>query len=303
VQLELFARLEGRVLGRSIAEFCADQEIAEDLLRRLARKETVHNYRARLRQENGSLLHVLVDANGLWEGGQLVHSRWFVRDITRRVELEREILAVSEREQRRIGRDLHDDLGQQLAGIEFLAQTLAGHLAEMSKPAARRAREIARLAQKTMVRTRELAHGLSPLGLESNGLMAALRELAGRVNQLFQIDCRFRCRTPVVIREQDTCIHLYRIAQEAVNNAVKHGKARRIDIGLAASKDRIILAVRDDGIGLRKIPRNHKGLGLKVMQYRAGVIDASLVAQRQPNGGTAFVCTVKRNNPPERRHK
>jgi PAS domain S-box-containing protein len=292
-QLELLDCPAGDVLGRPVTEFVADAEIAEDMLGRLNKEETLQNYRARLRQRNGSLKHVLVDANGLWENGRLVHSRWFVRDITRRLELEREILAITEREQRRIGQDLHDDLGQQLAGVEFLTQTLAGQLAKISRPAEVRAREIARMVRGTMDHARELARGLSPIGLEIDGLTVSLRELAVRTKKLFRVDCRFKCKKPVLIQDHHVGVHLYRIAQEAVSNAVKHGKASRIDIGLTKNAERIVLAVSDNGIGLPKKDRSKKGMGLRVMQYRAGVIDASLIAQRQPDGGTAFVCSVK----------
>ena len=292
-QLELLDLTSEEVLGRPAAEFIAEEETAEDLLGRLSRGETLQNYRARLKQPNGTLKHVLVDANGLWEDGKLVHSRWFVRDISRRLELEREILATTDREQRRIGQDLHDDLGQQLAGIEFLTQTLVGQLAKVSRPAQVRAREIARMVRRTMARARELARGLSPIGLETDGLVVSLRELAARTKKLFQVDCRFKCKGTVLIHDHHVGIHLYRIAQEAVSNAVKHGKASRIDIGLTKNAERIVLAVGDNGIGLPVKLRNKKGMGLHVMQYRAGVIDASLVGQRLPNGGTAFVCSVK----------
>jgi PAS domain S-box-containing protein len=292
-QLELLGLASEEVLGRPIANFIAEEETAEDVLSRLTRGETLHNYRARLRQSNGTLKHVLVDANGLWEDGKLVHSRWFVRDISRRLELEREILATTDREQRRIGQDLHDDLGQQLAGIEFLTQTLVGQLARVSKPAEVRAREIARMVQRTMTHARELARGLSPIGLETDGLTVSLRELAARTKKLFRVDCRFKSKGTVLIHDHHVGIHLYRIAQEAVSNAVKHGKASRIDIGLTKNAERIVLAVSDNGIGLPVKLRNKKGMGLHVMQYRAGVIDASLIAQRQPDGGTAFVCSVK----------
>ena len=291
--LELMGRAERRVVGRPVSEFHADPEIADDLLTRLSHGETLQNCRLRLRQKNGSLKHVLIDANGLWDNGLLVHTRWFVRDITRRMELEREILNISEREQRRLGRDLHDDLGQQLAGLEFLAQTLVGGLERVSKPAATQAKEIARMARRTMVRTRELARGLSPIGVETDGLMAALQELAVRTKKLFRLDCRFRCPKPVLIHDHEVGVHLYRIAQEAVSNAIKHGKARRIDIALAMTGDRILLAVSDNGIGMPKQRHHHNGMGLRVMQYRAGVIDASLVAQRQEEGGMAFVCSVR----------
>jgi PAS domain S-box-containing protein len=292
-QLELLGLTSEEIIGRSVMDFIAEEETAEDLLGQLTRGETLQNYRARLRQPNGTLKHVLVDANGLWEDGKLVHSRWFVRDISRRLELEREILATTDREQRRIGQDLHDDLGQQLAGIEFLTQTLVGQLARVSKPAEVRAREIARMVQRTMTHARELARGLSPIGLETDGLTVSLRELAARTKKLFRVDCRFKSKGTVLIHDHHVGIHLYRIAQEAVSNAVKHGKASRIDIGLTKNAERIVLAVSDNGIGLPVKLRNKKGLGLHVMQYRAGVIDASLVGQRLPDGGTAFVCSVK----------
>ncbi len=209
------------------------------------------------------------------------------------MELEQEILNISESEQRRLGRDLHDDLGQQLAGIEFLAQSLVSRLDGISGPAAVQAREIARTARRTMVRARELARGLWPIDLDTDGLMSALRELAARTKKLFRIDCRFRCEKPVLVHDHEVSVHLYRIAQEAISNAIKHGKARRIDIGLAMSRDRIMLAVSDNGIGLPVKRHNKGGLGLRVMQYRAGMIDASLVVQRKEDGGTTFACSVR----------
>lgn len=292
-QLELLDSSTDQITGRHIMGFFTDPELAADLLERLTKKETLRNYQVRLRSAIGALKHVLIDANGLWERGQLVYSRWFVRDITRRKELEREILAISEREQRRIGQDLHDDLGQQLTGIEYLAQTLAGQLTPISKAASNRAGEIARMVQRATSHTRELAHGLSPIGLEADGLMIALRQLAARTKQVFRIDCRFRCSPAVYIHDPEVGVHLYRIAQEAVSNAIKHGKARRIDIGLVLNGERVVLAVSDNGIGMPKRPRKRKGMGLRVMQYRAGVIGGSLVVQRQPDGGTTFVCVVK----------
>jgi two-component system sensor kinase FixL len=144
-----------------------------------------------------------------------------------------------------------------------------------------------------MVRARELSRGLSPISLESDGLMVALRELAARTKKIFRVDCRFKCKGPVLIPDHNVGIHLYRIAQEAVSNAIKHGKASRIDIGLSRTSERIVLAVSDNGIGMPRKPRKKGGMGLRVMQYRAGVIDASLVGQRQPDGGTTFVCSIK----------
>jgi PAS domain S-box-containing protein len=293
-QLEMLGCAEEEAIGRKIASFHQDPELAADILRRVAGKETLRNYRARLRNRDGSLKHALIDANGFWERGRLIHSRWYVRDVTRRMELEREILAISEREQRRIGRDLHDDLGQQLAGIEFLAQSIARRLASVSPPLATQVGEIAGMARQAMVHTRELAHGLSPIIPEAGGLMIALRRLAESTKRIFRIDCRFHCGKPVLIHDQEVGGHLYRIAQEAVRNALKHGKAQRIDISLKKSDERLALVINDTGIGLAKKPRKNKGMGLGVMQYRAGMIGGSLsVTQRPANRGTGVVCSCK----------
>jgi PAS domain S-box-containing protein len=291
-ELELLGRTSDEVLGCLISDFHVEPEVAWDVLKRMARKDTVQNHRARIRQRDGTIKHVLIDANGYWEGEQLMHSRWFVRDITHRIELEREILTISEREQRRLGHDLHDDLCQQLAGIEFLSQTLASDLAAQAAVEAVQAREIAQSVQNAMTQTRELARGLSPVGMEAEGLMEGLRQLAERTSNIFRLECHFRCPVSVLVPDHAVAIHLYRIAQEAVGNAIKHGKAGNVTIALAAVGNNLRLGVTDDGIGIpRKRPKT-KGMGLRIMQYRAGVIGGSLAVQRNPDGGTTVVCTV-----------
>jgi signal transduction histidine kinase len=200
---------------------------------------------------------------------------------------------VSEREQRRIGQDLHDDLCQQLTGIEYLSQTLASRLASVSASDATRAREIARMVREAMDYTRELAHGLSPMRLETVGLRGTLLELARRTRKLFGIQCRFRCKKLVVIEDINLCTHLYRIAQEAVANAVKHSKARRMEISMTTSANGVVMTVQDDGVGIPRVPRAPQGLGLYTMRYRAGVIGANLVVRRGGKRGTTVCCTVR----------
>lgn len=291
-ELELVGRTGEEIFGRHVSELHVDAKAAVEVLNRVARRQTVREYRARLHRKDGTPREVLIDANGLWERDRLVHSRWFTRDITQRVELEREILAISEREQRRLGHDLHDDLCQQLAGVEFLSQRLAKDLAAGAAGGAAQAREIAQMVQGAMTQTRELARGLSPVRLEAEGLADALRELAAGTKKVFRCDCHFRCTPPVLLPNHTEAIHLYRIAQEAVNNALKHGKARRIDISLTAENHSISLAVNDNGIGLpSKLPKR-KGMGLRIMRYRAEVIGGTLVVEPVPGGGTHVLCTA-----------
>lgn len=289
---ELFGMATDAKLNCRIQEFHAEPEPVADLLRRLSRGEEIQNYRVRLRRRDGAIRHVLIDANGLWERGRLLYSRWFVRDITRRLELEREVLVVAERERQRIGHELHDDLCQQLTGIEFLSQTLVGQLTPVSEENAVRAREIAQMVRKAIDHTRELAHGLSPVQLETVGLTGALEELAARTRRLFKIDCRFRSNARAWNHDPTLGIHLYRIAQEAVSNALKHGRAKRVEIGLVRNRYRLVLAVSDDGVGLPQRSRKTKGTGLRVMQYRASAIHGHVVVRPNLNGGTTVSCTI-----------
>ncbi len=216
----------------------------------------------------------------------------FVRDVTDRKRLEREVAGVSEREQQRIGHDLHDGLGQHLAGIELMSQVLAEKLAKKSQAGARHAGEIAAHVREAISQTRSLARGLSPVVLESEGLMAALHDLAVNTGRMFRVDCRFECETAVLIHDHAVATHLFRIAQEAVSNAIKHGRAREIVIHLQPAGTRTLLMVKDRGVGLPDQVPARKGMGLRIMQFRAGMIGGSLVVQRNPDGGTSVVCSI-----------
>jgi two-component system CheB/CheR fusion protein len=218
----------------------------------------------------------------------------FVRDITERKQLEKRTLEISEREQRRIGHDLHDGLCQHLAGIELLSEVLEQKMARRSKTAAAQAGEITRNVRDAISQTRSLARGLSPVTLEADGLMTALHELAGNTETLFRVTCRFHCDPPVFIQDPAVASHLFRIAQEAVSNAIKHGKAKRISLGLEAVRGKITLRVDDNGMGL-PAPlsiRRQKGMGLRIMQSRAGMIGGTLALQRGTPDGVTVLCSV-----------
>jgi two-component system CheB/CheR fusion protein len=290
---DLLGCLENEAHDRRISEFWAYADQARQALRQLASGGVLQNYRARLRRKDGAIRHVLIEANGLWERGRLLYSRWFVRDVTQVVELERAILGAIESERQRLGQDLHDDLCQQLTGIEFLSQSLVGQLRQNSRKQAASAEEIAAMIRDAITRTRELSRGLAPMTVESGGLQEALAELAQRSRKLYQIDCRFRRVKPGLNLTGTSAIHLYRIAQEAVGNAIKHGKAKRIDIGLVENGNDLVLSVRDSGIGLpAKLPAR-AGMGLRVMQHRAGIIGGTLDVHAGHHGGTSVVCSVR----------
>lgn len=291
-QLEHLRRPEEEVLGHAITEFGLSGELAVLLEQVAATESAIRNFRSHFQARDGSARHVLIDAKPVREGRRLVRSEWFVRDITRRVELEAEILNISEQERRRFGQDLHDDLCQTLTGIGFRLDTLAQQLATGVKTGADEVKQLAEMIRKTTRHARELAHGLAPVHFEADGLSGALQDLARRTAEVFGIDCRFECPRPVPVKNEATGIHLYRIAQEAVGNAVKHGRPRHIAIKLIQTDRQLVLGVRDDGRGLPRSPRKHQGIGLRIMNYRAGVIGGSLAVQRGPTGGTEVVCTV-----------
>ncbi len=223
------------------------------------------------------------------EEGLLVSSA--IRDISERKRLEQTILEISEAERRRIGQDLHDGLGQHLTGVAFMGKVLEERLAELLSAAeAAEAAKIVKLVNESIKMTRDLARGLLPVAAEPHGLMSALEHWAGEVSELFHVDCRFEFQDPAFVHDEALADHLYRLAQEAVTNAIKHGHARNITIGLAVVKGGGVLTIRDDGCGFDAMPKNQSGLGMRIMSYRAKVINGSLNVQSSLNGGTVVRC-------------
>lgn len=218
----------------------------------------------------------------------------FIRDITERKRLEKEILEIGDRERRRIGHDLHDGLCQHLAGIELMSQVLEQKLSRSSRNAAAQVGEISKNVRDAISHTRSLARGLSPVTLESEGLMAALQELASGTEKMFKVRCRFDCNSVVLVRDHATATNLFRIAQEAVSNAIRHGRAKRISITLKRTADRVVLRVSDNGKGIpaKKSPQKDTGMGLRIMQSRAGMIGGTLAIVPGPQRGVTVNCTA-----------
>lgn len=288
--------LDGCV-GQSLSRFQVTPRAFDRLLGRLASGETLQHQREQLRSCDGSVRHVLIDANAVRQKRRMIRSWWFIRDVTTLMELEQEILSISERERLRLGQELHDDLCQRLTTIEYLCEALQRELIAGRRQEAGRAREISRLMQETITYTRGLAAGLCPMEFQVEGLRDALRHLAARTRKVFGIACHVRCNL-APIGDPQREIHLYRIAQEAVSNAIKHGKARRIDIRLMARGDQMLLGVKDNGCGLRATVRRSPGMGIRLMHYRAGVIGGSLVLRENARGGCEVLCALGGVAPP-----
>jgi signal transduction histidine kinase len=212
------------------------------------------------------------------------------RDITERKRLEREILEISNREQRRIGHDLHDGVCQQLAGIALMTSTLADELEEKGVPESTEVDKISGMINEVIGQTRGVARGLFPVRLEEHGLVVALEELAANASDLFKLTCRFTCQNPPAAVDNVVALHLYYIVLEAVANASKHGGAGIVLIGLEPRGDRYLLTIRDDGCGFSPSAKSQVGMGLRIMHYRARVIGATLNVQSRPGQGTTITC-------------
>lgn len=223
------------------------------------------------------------------------------RDVTERRVLEQDNRAIAERERSRLGRDLHDNLGQQLTGIAFLGKTLEQKLAARSQPEAQNAAKLVELINAAIGQTRGLAKGLFPEALEGRGLVSSLGDLANRTRALYGIECTLNVDGQPREFANETALQLYRIAQEAVTNAIKHGRPQRVTLHLHFSKDANTLGIEDDGCGIAALQTGgssvlHEGMGLRVMKHRAALIGGTLDIRSGSVKGTRVVCTFRESS-------
>lgn len=224
------------------------------------------------------------------------------RDFGRLELLEREILGVADREKERLGRELHDGLCQSLAGVAALAAALSRTLAANTEAGpAELAGEIVRLLNEAIAEARDLARGLGPVDLSGADLRGALEALARNVSHAHSVSCTFVWESGWPKLRSETEGHLVRITQEAVRNAVTHGRADQIDISLKCVDGLGLLSIRDNGVGLSEDYRNRDGIGLHTMDYRAHAIGGSLAVARRPYRGTVVACAFHLPAAPELR--
>jgi signal transduction histidine kinase len=205
--------------------------------------------------------------------------------------LEREVLEISERERRRIGHDLHDGLGQQLTATSMATNALVASIKAEAPSLLERSEHIGQQLREAIAEARALSHGLAPVSLADEGLMTALSSLAESAHR-GNLQCVFECPEPVRVSDAEVAGHLYRIAQEAVNNALKHAAPAEIRIALEHRDRELVLEVDDDGEGFDYASKQHGGIGLRVMRYRARLIGGALEIGSPPAGGTRISCSV-----------
>jgi PAS domain S-box-containing protein len=249
-----------------------------------ARFATVH------RRKDGSTFDVEVTADRFdLDGESYVYCS--SRDITEQKRLERAVLEAADGEQRRLGHDLHDGLGQELTGLSMLASALASSARKDGRPEADGVAQLEELTRRAIATCRAVARGLSPLGYTGGGLIEALEELVSLQRETYGADVRFEAIRAAPLRlPTDTANHLYRIAQEAVTNARRHGKAQTIEVTLDIEATSVRLEVLDNGTGFAPSSANSSGMGLRIMRYRAAMIEARLSVGPGDHGGTLVAC-------------
>jgi len=217
-----------------------------------------------------------------------------VQDVSERKQLESEIIEITNRERRRLGADLHDGLGQELTGISLMLRSLAKRAGLAAFEAVPELDEIIALVNHAIQSARKMALGISPVTLERGGLLPALQTLIGWSRASYSVDVRLRLsvRSPLLIGES-AAAHLYLIVQEAINNAVKHGRARSIAVTVRTNRARLSLSITDDGVGIADNPARGAGMGLKLMEYRCAVIGGVMKIKRLPDGGTRIRCVFR----------
>jgi len=215
-------------------------------------------------------------------------------DISAYKEIERKVIGISEETKRRVGQELHDDLGQHLTGIAFMSEALSRGLKNQNHPDAQNAAKVTAMVNQAISKTRDLAHGLYPVEIEETGLYAMLQQLAHNVESLYQISCKFICAEEDVTGDSLTTINLFRISQEAISNAIKHGKATKIILKMTAKPELTMLEISDNGCGIdhSKTQGDKSGLGMHTMQYRASLLGASLRILPLPSGGTSVTVNL-----------
>jgi len=262
-----------------------------DLAKRLRKEEKILSFETQRITKDGRILDIWLTITTLTDdAGRPIAITTTERDITERKRLEREMQEIPMREREQIGREMHDSLGQILTGIAIKSKSMELKLDSKSLEESADAAEICKLANELIAQTRRLARALQPVDLKVGGLASALRTLASNAERLLKVSCEVKCRNEPPIQDTVTATHLYHIAQEAINNAAKHGKAKKVRIELASDEKKTVLKVKNDGRSFPKAMTKQAGFGLKIMDYRARSIGASLDVRKGPNGGAIVTC-------------
>lgn len=245
-------------------------------------------------RKDGTVFPIELSVSKLHPEGQTIFAT-LIRDITERREMEKKVLEAGDAERKRIGREMHDGLGQMLTGIRMLSESLARKLKANAVPGAEEVQEISDLVKEADEYTRVLSRGMVQVDVEKKGLSVALQNLCDRVSKVNGIACEYRETGSGEIENHKIAVHLYRIAQEAISNAVKHAEASIIKVRLTSNEDRTVMIIDDDGVGFCPLEQEEgamQGAGLQIMKYRANVLGGILELVRTQDEITRVRCII-----------
>lgn len=296
---EIFGYEDEEVIGENVSILMPKpyrdehDEYIHDYLRTGERKIIGIGREVRGRKKDGTVFPMDLSVSEVKLEDKIIFTG-FIRDISERRRLENRLLRISEEERRKIGRDLHDGLGQMLTGIGLISQNLARKLKVNGLPGADEVAEIYKMIREADEQAKALAHGLVNIELESEGFSEAVRHLCDRAKKMFKIDCRCDFDDKIEIENDMTKLHLYRIIQEAVSNAVKHGEATKVEVGIHREKNYVRITVTDNGVGFKGSKKRDKikGIGMNTMNYRAHILGGNLNVEESEEGNTMIVCTI-----------
>lgn len=293
----LYQKSHGEIIGLHIGELVGDDAFQNSKKHFLDASQGISTtYEQHIEMPDGrrviNEVRLVPDQN---VAGDVIGFYVLVDDITARRALEKEVLNIATEEQRRIGQDLHDGTGQELTGLGMIADTLLLALSRRSAKEQQIAEKLATGIKGALRQVKLLARGLNPVDISSAGLQSALTEMADHVEKLYSIRCYFHYDAAVELNDNQVSTQLYRIAQEATTNAVKHGQATEVTIQLSESQEEIVMSVVDNGIGISPTVHFPTGMGLRTMHYRAGVIGGRLTIGPTAQGGTDVSCRLPRH--------
>ncbi len=255
-------------------------EILRDISKRKQTEDELTRYRGQLEKQVWIRTAELTESN-----------IQLSEEILERKRLEIDILNIDERERRRIGQELHDSIGQHFTGISFMMDVLQRKLRSRTPELADSAAEITGLVSQAVIMVRGMARGLNPVDMDPRNLVSSVQRLVANVEELFGIHCTCKCDADVRIDDAVTAVNVYRILQESINNAIKHGMAKNIFVQIFVAGDSCVLNVENDGVDFCEANQDREGLGLQIMTQRVKLINGKLNIQKADKGGTIVTCT------------
>ena len=292
--LDLFGIRKEDFDSINILDHIYTPEVIKNFVREVEKKRSIADYSVRMKREDGTVIDCLLTSSVKYaHDGSILGYQGVIRDITEKKKLEKQVVEISGQEQREIGQELHDGLGQLLTAIALKSKSIEQSLSKKSLPEAESISKITELANEAITQTRRLIKGLVPTSMEAGGLLAALEDMAATTSLSYGVSCEFHSESHDLNCDSITANQIYRIAQEATVNAAKHAKAGHVAITLDRTDKGMLLSVKDDGIGFSPDKKQHVGFGLQIMAYRARMIDAVLQIRKNKNkGGMTLTCMV-----------